>query len=143
MPCTSSWLLHTPTHPLAATMPGRRSYLSSEHLNSCKHKFGHQPAGWVLLSAGDIVYRVCNEKQHLLQDFPMCRSRELLINEGHMLWRDGAANTFHTAGSETLLGFLKVTSDNLHSSQKRYCTHHEVTLFWRVHPHPLGWMKMN
>lgn len=69
----------------------------------------------------------------------MCSSREVLINEGHTLWCDAAADTFRAARSETLLGFLKVTGDNSHSSQKRYCTRHEVTLFWIS----LGWVKMN
>lgn len=65
--------------------------------------------------------------------------REVLINEGHVLRCDAAGDTFHAARSKTLLRLVKVTGDNFHSSQKRYCTHHEVTLFWIS----LGWEKMN
>ena len=127
------------THPpSAAAVPGGRAGSSAEHPNSRKHHLGHPPAARVLLSAEDVVYRVCNEKQHLLQDFPMCIN-EVLINEGQALWREVAADTFRAARSEMLLGFFNFMVDNFHSSQKRYCPHHEVTLFWIS----LGWVKMN
>lgn len=59
----------------------------------------------------------------------MHSSREALINEGHTLWCDEAADTFCAARGKTLLGFLKITADNFHTSQERYCSHHEITLF--------------
>lgn len=130
--------LHTPTHPQLPPCQGGGggAALSTEHLHSCKHKSGHQPAGRVLLSAEDGAYHVCDEKQHLLQDFPTRSGREVLINEGHALWCDAVADTFRAARNKTLLGLLKVTGNDFHSSQKRYCTHHEVAL-------SLGWAKMN
>lgn len=48
-----------------------------------------------------------------------------LINTVHVLSRGRAAATFHTARSEMLLGFLRVTGDNFHSCQEKYCSHHE------------------
>lgn len=129
---------HLPA-PLPPPGRGGRAGLSTRHSNTCKHKLAHQPAGRVLLSAGDIAYHVCKEKQHLLQDFPLRSSGEVLIKEGHVLWCDVAADTVRTARSERLLGFLKVTGDNFHSSRKRYCTRHEATLFWIS----LGWVKKN
>lgn len=66
-------------------------------------------------------------------------SGEALINEGHTLWCDEAADTFRAARSKTQLGFLKITGDNFHTSQERYFSHHEITLFWIS----LGWVKMN
>lgn len=62
--------MHLPTRQLPPGQGGGDA-LSVQHLNSCKHKFSHQPAGRVLFSAEDLVHHICSEKQHLLQGSPM------------------------------------------------------------------------
>lgn len=122
MPCTSSPVLHSPAHPSAANS----SLVTSRGAGCCF---------WLKMLRVSCLW----QKPTSLQDFPMHSTRETLINEGHTLWCDEAADTFCAARRKALLGFLKITGENFHISQERYWSHHEITFFWIS----LGWVKMN